>query len=57
MRPSASTCLFGHTMFPLYASTMSSDSQSVPEPLRRTSSGPSGMIVQSEKMKLWMYLS
>ncbi len=51
-----STCLFGHTMFPRNASTMRRLSHSVPEPFRSTSSGPIGMIVQSEKTKLWTYL-
>ena len=34
---------------------MSSVSQSVPEPFRRTSSGLSGMMLQSEKTKGWTY--
>ena len=36
------------------ACTMSSISQSVPEPLRRTSSGGMGMMVDRLKMKGWM---
>lgn len=40
----------------LYASTISSCSHSVPEPLRSTSSGGMGMMVAREKMKGWMYL-
>lgn len=50
------TCLLGHTMLPWYASTISSDSHRVPEPLRSTSSACMGMIVASENTKLWMYL-
>ena len=44
------TCLFGSTISFWYACTMSSISHSVPVPFRSTSSGPSGMIVQREKM-------
>ena len=54
---SASDCLFGHTMFPRNASTISSDSHSVPEPFRSTSSALMGMMVHSEKMNMWTYLS
>lgn len=36
--------------------TMSSASHRVPEPLRSTSSGGSGITVASEKMKGWMYV-
>ena len=43
--------LFGHTMLARYASTINSASHRVPEPFRSTSSGDSGMIVASEKMK------
>ena len=50
-----STCLLGQIMLPRYASTMSSDSHSVPEPLRSTSSGLMGMTVASEKMKPCTY--
>eukprot|EP00878_Enallax_costatus_P027917 GHUV01030106.1.p1 GENE.GHUV01030106.1~~GHUV01030106.1.p1 ORF type:complete len:118 (-),score=19.00 GHUV01030106.1:400-753(-) len=49
-------CLLGQMTFALYASTMSSCSHSVPEPLRRTSSGGMGMMVAREKMNGWMYL-
>ncbi len=34
---------------------MRSISQSVPVPFRSVSSGPSGKMVQSEKMKGWTY--
>ena len=43
-------------MLPRNASTMSSASQSVPEPLRSTSSGDMGMILHSEKMKGCTYV-
>lgn len=49
-------CLLGQMTLALYASTISSCSHRVPEPLRSTSSGGMGMIVASEKMKGWMYL-
>lgn len=49
-------CLLGQTTLALYASTISSCSHSVPEPLRSTSSGGMGMMVASEKTKGWMYL-
>eukprot|EP00967_Tisochrysis_lutea_P132339 scaffold230930_cov33-Tisochrysis_lutea.AAC.6 len=47
----AHTCLLGQMTLALYASTMRSDSHRVPEPLRSTSSGDIGMIVEREKMK------
>jgi len=47
----SSTCLFGQMTFAWYASTMRSDSQSVPDPFRSTSSGDIGMMVEREKMK------
>ena len=49
-------CLSGHMMSPSNALTMSSSSQSVPEPLRRTSAGGRGRMVQSEKINEWTYL-
>lgn len=41
-------------MFYFCAIAISRHSQSVPEPLRRTSSGESGMIVERAKMKSWI---
>jgi hypothetical protein len=49
-------CLLGQMTLALYASTISSCSHSVPDPLRSTSSGGMGMMVASEKMNGWMYL-
>lgn len=52
----ALVCLFGQTISFANASTMRSDSQSVPEPFLSTSSGLIGMIVQSEKMNGCTYV-